>query len=460
MARFSLGGCSQRAEPRGGRRGVGREMEVEYPRGIVHQRPRLLFLCQTLPYPPDGGVQIRTYNVLRLLAEAFEITGLCFYRWKGGVVQREVETSVAALSELADVEAFRIPQEHSRRRWVWDHLRSLLVGRAYTDFVYESPDFESRLRELLASTRFDIVHADSLDLARYFPLVDGTPVVCVHHNVESALLSRRAQAERTWWRRAYLEHQAGRLEDLVRHWGERVALNITVSEEDRQALEHLVPAGRFTVVPNGVDVDYFKPTPGRDEGIVFVGGSTWFPNRDALSYFSESILPILRQEGASAPVTWVGRASEAECRSYARRYGIRLTGYVEDIRPHVRDAACYVVPLRVGGGTRLKILDAWAMGKAVVSTSIGCEGLAARDGENILIRDTARGFAEAVRDVLRDRELREHLGSSGRATVERLYSWVVIAGPMIERYMELVSDHGRAEGASTIRSVVSRQGTS
>jgi glycosyltransferase involved in cell wall biosynthesis len=434
------------------------EIEVN-SRGKMHRRPRLLFLCQTLPYPPDGGVQIRTYNVFRLLAEAFEITALCFYRWKGGAVQRAVADSVAALGKLGAVEAFRIPQEHSRRRWIRDHLRSLLAGRAYTDFVYESADYESRLRGLLASTRFDIVHADSLDLARYFPLVDGTPVVCVHHNVESALMRRRAQAERTWWRRAYLEYQAGRLEDLVRHWGERVALNITVSEEDRHALQRFVPAGRFTVVPNGVDVDYFKPDPGRDEGMVFVGGSTWFPNRDALRYFCESILPLLRQQDSSASVTWVGRSSEAECLSYARRYRIRLTGYVDDIRPHVRDAACYVVPLRVGGGTRLKILDAWAMGKAVVSTSIGCEGLAARDGENILVRDTALGFAEAVRDVLRDRELRERLGVNGRATVERLYSWKVIAGPMIERYMELLPDR-RPDKASIVRSGASQRGIS
>ncbi|HEV2130469.1 MAG TPA: glycosyltransferase family 4 protein, partial [Longimicrobiaceae bacterium] len=118
-----------------------------------------------------------------------------------------------------------------------------------------------------------------------------------------------------------------------------------------------------------------------------------------------------------------------------------LTGYVEDPRPFVRDAACYVVPLRVGGGTRLKILEAWGMGKAVVSTSIGCEGLDAVDGENILIRDTPETFAEAVRAVLHDPELRGRLGAAARATAERRYSWEVIGGPMVRRYLELIPAH-------------------
>lgn len=414
----------------------------------MSERPRLLFLSQTLPYPPDSGVQIRTYNVLRLLSGAFDIVALCFYRWKGGAEQRNVDKSAAALGKLADVEVFPIPQEYSRVRFVWDHLRSLLTRRVYTSFVYESRDFERRLANHVRRSFFDLVHFDSLDLIGYLPLVSGLPAVCVHHNVESMLLRRRAQAERAAWRRAYVSYQASLTEQQERTWCERVDLNVTVSEKDRRILERQAPAGRFVVVPNGVDVDRFEPAAGCDEGLVFVGGNTWFPNRDALDYFCSSILPLLRGAGEVTPVRWVGRASDSEREEYNARYGVELTGYVDDIRPHVRDAACYVVPLRVGGGTRLKILDAWAMGKAVVSTSIGCEGLAAKDGENILVRDTPEGFAEAIRAVLHDEALRSRLAANARKTAESTYSWEVIGGPMIERYRGLMAGD-RNVGASS-----------
>jgi glycosyltransferase involved in cell wall biosynthesis len=412
----------------------------------MHARPRLLFLSQTLPYPPDSGVQVRTYNILRLLARTFDVTALCFYRWKGGAVQRDVEASVAALSSLADVQAFPIPQEHRRERFVWDHLRSVMLRRVYTAFVYESRDFRARLLDVLRSGRFDLVHADSLDLAAYLPLIGRTPVVCVHHNVESLLLRRRASAERTAWRRAYLRYQAKLTQEEERDWCERVDLNVTVSEKDRAALQHLAPNGKFTVVPNGVDDSIYRPAPGREDGIVFVGGNTWFPNQDALDYFCDAILPRIRDAGETASVRWVGWASESEQQSYRARYGVELTGYVEDIAPYVQDAACYVVPLRVGSGTRVKILYAWAMGKAVVSTSIGCEGLAAKDAENILVRDTPEEFADAVRAVLHDGELRRRLGENGRKTVEQLYSWEVIGEPMIHHYLDLVQPKGKAEG--------------
>jgi glycosyltransferase involved in cell wall biosynthesis len=279
---------------------------------------------------------------------------------------------------------------------------------------------------------------DTLDLATYLPLLQSLPVVCVHHNVESALLRRRALAETLPWRRAYLSHQAALMEAEERRWCGRVALNVAVSDPDREHLRLQAPAGRYITVPNGVDTDKFRPAEGKDAGIVFVGGTTWFPNKDALAFFSEEILPLLNDSRTAAPICWVGRATEQEQQLFQERHGIRMTGYVDDIRPYVHDAACYVVPLRVGGGTRLKILDAWAMGKAVVSTSVGCEGLDAEHGRNILIADSPQAFAEAVRAVLQDADLRDRLGKAARATVESTYSWDIIRESMTEEYLSLV----------------------
>lgn len=413
-------------------------------------RPRLLFLCQTLPYPPDGGVNIRTYNVLRLLSRVFDITALYFYRAKDRVSRDAVEGGLRELRKLGEAEAFEIPQEHSRARFIRDHLGSVLQRRSYTIPAYESRPFRERLQSLLRNRSFDLVHMDSLDLVGYLPLLRDFPVVCVHHNVESDLLRRRAASEQSRLIRWYLNLQANWVEKEEKQWCGRLALNVAVSEADRAALEARLPAGtgRFVVVPNGVDTNLFTPRPGAGAGVVFVGGLNWFPNHDALSFFSKDILPILRRR-VDAPVRWVGRASDEQKRTYAAN-GIELTGYVDDVRPYLADAACFVVPIRAGGGTRLKILDAWASGKAVVSTSVGCEGLETRDGENILIRDTPDEFARAVELVLQNDVLRRRLEEGARQTAVARYDWEVIGRSMIRQYEMLLPARTRVRAAESL----------
>src|SRR5213594_3725441 len=169
-------------------------------------RPSLLLLCQTLPYPPDAGPAIRTYHVLRILSRVFDITALCFYRRKGGLAPEDPAANVAMLREVAQVEAFPVPQERSAMRLVWNHVQSVSRRRVYAAFTYHSEAYARRLRALLGSRCFDVVHVDSIVLCRYFPLFAGLPTVCVHHNIESALLKRRAGVEPAW-RSAYFAYQ-------------------------------------------------------------------------------------------------------------------------------------------------------------------------------------------------------------------------------------------------------------
>ncbi len=413
-------------------------------------RLELLFLCQTLPFPPDGGVWIRSYHVLRLLAETFDVTALCFER-TGGYRERyptAVEDGVRALGRFGDVQAFPVPQSRSRLRLVWDHLRSTARRRVYTHYLYESAPFRSRLEQLLGSKRFDLVHCDSLDLAAYLPACGGIPIACVHHNLESDFLRRRARAQRSWIRRRYVDFQAGLTEELERAWASRVGVNVMVSESDRERLRAIAPEAHSVVVPNGVDVHEFRPEPGQERGATYVGGIDWFPNQDALDFFCEDILPELRAVEGAMPVRWVGSASPVQQRYYRERYGVEVTGYVEDVKPFMRDSSCNIVPLRVGGGTRLKILHSWAMGKAVVSTTIGAEGLEAVDGENILIRDDPRAFAEAIVRVERDADLRRRLGQAARRTAETRYSWNVVGAHMRDEYLRLLAREKAGEPAS------------
>ena len=401
-------------------------------------RPRLLFLCQTLPYPPDGGVWIRTYHVIRLLSQAFDITALCFERAAsaGAHADRCTAAQNDALGRFANVEVFSIPQKHSGARFVWDHVRSVALNRVYTTYLYESRAFRDRVNELVRSDTFDLVHVDSLDLAAYLPACRNLPVVCVHHDVESALLRRRGAVERNSLRRLYFRFQARLMDEVERRSCGRVALNVAVSSRDRELLRQIAPASRIAVVPNGVDPDEFNSDGQAGSGLAYVGGTTPFPNRDALEFFCDRILPHVRTLTAEdVRVRWIGRASGEERRQYRDRFGVELTGYVPDVRPFMREAACHIVPLRTGGGTRLKILNSWAMGKPVVSTSLGCEGLETIDGENILIRDDPKDFAAAIRAVLDNAALRRRLSDGGRETVARLYSWDILGRELIDLYL-------------------------
>jgi len=401
---------------------------------IMTTKPELLFLSHRLPIPPHNGAAIRTFNTIRVLSEAYDVTALCFDRTDKILARLSLDARVDALRPYARVQVFPIPQQHSRLRLISDHVRSVVTGQAYTLYSYQSAEYLAAVKRAMAEHRFALVHVDTLDLAGFLPLLDGAPVACTHHNVESQLLARRSLNE-PLFRRKYLQWQAVKLEELERHWLPRVAVNIAVSADDASTLKTLAPGARLEVAPNGVDVDYFTPSCGAEqEGLVFVGGTNWFPNRDALEWFHADILPELRALGEQGPVTWVGRCTDDDRKRFGGPAGVTLTGYVPDIRPYVNRAACFIAPLRVGGGTRLKILDAWASGKAVVSTARGCEGLETVDGKNILIAEDPRSFAHAIRRVIEDPGLRESLGRAARETVERRYSWGSIGRDLCRVY--------------------------
>lgn len=399
---------------------------------------KLLVICQTLPFPPDGGSKIRSFNVFRELSEMFDIHLLAFYRRKKGFHQQDIDAAVEGLKPVAHAEAFPIAQEGSTWRWLKDHASSVLTRRVYTASTFRSSEVLARVRSLLEEQDFDAVHLDSLDLAVYRPEIKDFPVTCTHHDAQSLLLARRAEMQGNPLVRRYMRLQARLMEREERTWCPAMDCNFTVSEEDARNLQARAPAARFEVIPNGVDIDYFTPTADASRGIVFVGGTSWYPNRDALQHYSEKIRPLLDQLGVEDVTSWVGRIREEEVKQYQADSKLQLTGYVPDVRPYLADAACYVVPIRVGGGTRVKILDAWAMGKAVVSTTIGAEGLKAVDGENILIRDDPLEFAEAVQEVLSDRSLRRQLGEGARNTAVEEYSWGRIGEKLRTVYQSIV----------------------
>ncbi|HXO85524.1 MAG TPA: glycosyltransferase, partial [Gemmatimonadales bacterium] len=354
-----------------------------------------------------------------------------------------------------------IPNEQSMARKLWDHARSVMTGRPYTFYEYQSGTFGDRLRKTLRSRPPDLVHMDSLDLHRWLPDLPPVPIACTHHDIEPELLRRRA-AQLGQPLRRYLLFQADRAEQMARAVCPQLALNVMMSAVDAQRLRELVPGAVTTVVPNGTDTEYFQPSGDRsvDGRVAFVGPTYSFPNRDAVEWLLEAIWPSVCSGSRAASLHLIGRNPPADQERYDAEPNVTALGEVADIRPALAEARCCVVPIRVGGGTRLKILDAWAMGKAVVSTSIGCEGLDAVDGENILIRDTPEALADAVLRVLSDAELRARLERNARHTAVTTYSWNAVGQTIRAAYHQLLGRPGSAPPAprSTLPRIVARMG--
>lgn len=399
---------------------------------------RLLFLCHNLPWPLQEGAQVRSYHTLRLLSEAFNVSALCFYKRQTSPTEHQLREATQHLSQFADVQTFAVPQQWSTARRLWDHARSVVSRTSYTRWAYDARSVHEAVRRLTARGSFDLVHLDSLSLVAFARAVPDVPLVVAHHNVESALLARRADYEQPS-RRAYMRHQAGLMKRDEREWCSRASLNVMVSDQDAARLSEIAPSARTFVMPNGVDTSYFAPSRAQaDIDLVFVGNGSWFPNADGMEFFASRVLPLIRETRPEVRVRWIGRTSPETARRY-ESLGIDVPGFVPDLRSEVARARCVVVPLRVGGGTRLKILEAWSLGKAVVSTSIGCEGLRAEPGDNILVADSAQSFAAEVVRLIGDSRLRESLGRRARQTVVQYYDWDTLGVGMKTVYRDLAT---------------------
>ncbi len=291
------------------------------------------------------------------------------------------------------------------------------------------PALGREVERLLASGAVDVCVADFLAAWPNVPRGSRVPTVLFEHNVEHAIWQRLARTERRGIRRALLELEWRKMRRIEARACRDAALTIAVSEADRALLAERAPEAEISSIPTGVDTTYFAPaaTPERPASLVFTGSMDWYPNEDAVLHAIDAILPAVRAEVPEVSLTVVGRSPSPRLCEAAARAGVRVTGTVDDVRPFVAEGAVSIVPLRVGGGTRLKIFEALAMGKAVVSTSVGAEGLPLMPGEHYLAADTPADFARAVVRLMRDAALRRRLGEAGRRLVEARYSWAETA---------------------------------
>jgi len=389
---------------------------------------KILFLSQVLPFPLDAGPKVRSYYVLRHLVQQHQVTLASFVR---------ATDTPEAQAHLRTIVERLVPCPIRRTAW----REAAAIGRSAVsgEPVLITRDHVSEMvalvRQLAAETGFDAVHADQLWMAPYALAASAGAkgghhkpwLVLDQHNAVHLIPRRLAESAgnslmRFGWRRE--ARQMARFEAKTCRAFDRV---VTVTDVDSQALIRLYPSGKapqFTSIPICIDAQAVIPQPRAGvAGILFLAGMHWPPNADGARWFAEAILPAIRASVPLARFLAVGRQPpESLVRPEAAEY-IEAPGYVSQVEPFWARSQVFVVPLRAGGGMRVKILYAWAQGLPIVSTTIGAEGLNYRHGENILIADTPQAFAHAVVSILQNANLARQLAAAGRANVEQHYDW-------------------------------------
>jgi sugar transferase (PEP-CTERM/EpsH1 system associated) len=389
---------------------------------------KLLWLNAGLLLPLDKGGKLRTWHLMRHLARRHEITYLSFEEPGQRDEDRQGMREVCA-------RLITIPRTDPPKRtlaFYADAARHVMAPLPYAVGKYWSAGYAARVRQLLATERFDAIVADFLPPVVNLPHDISVPAVLFTHNVEAEIWRRHAENASNAVGRALMTQQWKRMLRFERQALERFDLVLAVSDADRKTFGRLYAGAArrpIHVVQTGVDTHYFTPIPGRERRahLVFTGSMDWLPNEDGMLYFVREILPRIRQEEPDVTLSIVGRAPTPAVTRLAELSGIDVTGRVDDVRPHVAAGEVYIVPLRIGGGTRLKIFEAMAMSKPVVSTTVGAEGLPVTSGRDIVIADGAAPFADAVVRMIRDAEMRERIATEARRVVVERYDWAAVA---------------------------------
>jgi polysaccharide biosynthesis protein PslH len=372
------------------------------------------------------GAGIRNYQLLRVLSQHHRVGLLSVVDDAAAAAEH-----ASALQQIVtDVELVPLPTRAHKRV---QQLKSALAGRSYLLSEFSPKAAGERLAAIHAREPIDVVLFESV-LPAGLAVPRGVRAVLDEHNIEYEMMRRIAEAETNPIRKAYswLEYRQLRKGELER-WRRVSAVTVT-SERESHLLARMAPSIAHLVIPNGVDLEAFTPSrpesevPGR---LVFTGALGYYPNVQGVQFFSRLCWPAIH--AAEPTATWqvVGSHPPAEVRRLGELQGVQVTGTVPQVQPYLAAASVVVVPLLVGAGTRLKVLEALAMGKAVVTTSIGCEGLGLVSGEHAIVADSPDDFAGAVVSLLQDKQQRVALGTAGRALVEERYGWERCTAPLI-----------------------------
>lgn len=403
----------------------------------------VLFLTIGLPYPMNSGADIRTFNLIRCISEKHSVVLLSLFG--------SGHDNKAALSHLRkyckEIKVLFTEEQVSKKTLLLKSLLSIFTGKPLTIFKYYFPLAKIEIFKAISSKDINFIHCDHLHMAQYVEDVENIPKLLDEHNIEFFLIRRYVKEQKNLIKKALAFFlQCLKLKRYEADVAKKFDHCVVVSGVDKRNLESIAPGVNATVISNGVDTDFYRPQNEtlRPNSLIFTGAMDWFPNEDAILYFYDKIWPRLKSEVNGIRLYVVGRNPSDKVLNLSKKdKNIVVTGYVEDVRPYTARSTVYIVPLRIGGGSRLKILEAMAMGKAIVSTSVGAEGLEVDAGENILIADPPEEFAGRIISLLKDKSLRSRLGEAAREMVINKYSWEIIGARLNDVYIKTVNQSGK-----------------
>jgi sugar transferase (PEP-CTERM/EpsH1 system associated) len=398
---------------------------------------RVLQFAPRVCWPLDTGAKLRNYHLARVLAQRARVSLLAF-------IDHELSSnSLPAFYE----QVITVPRDSAYTPA--KVVRGVLGKTPLPVLNYTTDAMKQKLERLVSENDFDIIQVESIHLMSYLPIIRKARrqpmVVCDWHNIESELMQRYSEREAGLLRRAYASKTARLMSEFERRALREFDAHVTVSERDAEQLRDLNPAARIFVIENGVDTAFYSDlesgvaNESPAKRIVFVGLMDYHANIDGAVNFARHVWPRVRERRPGFIFTIVGKDPASEVRELAQLPGVEVTGTVDDVRPFYRAAIAAVVPLNVGGGSRLKILEAMAAGVPVVSTTLGAEGLEVQHDENILIADTNEQLAEVIISLVENETRRQELSAAGRALVASRYDWSGLGDELFRTYEELLS---------------------
>lgn len=399
---------------------------------VKFKKMNILFLSPRMPLPADTGGKIRTFNILKQIAKANHVTLLCFS------FEASDQDFIPEFNKLG-IQVTLVPIAESS---IFQKITGVLFKPIpFSIGKYHTPLMRRAIAKILKTQKFDAVHVDHLHMAHYTDCFNNIPCMLDEHNVEYKILERCSKVEAGFIKKMLYQQQAAKMKAFESRKIKDFKGVFACSLDDQKILKNISSGNTpLHVIANGVDTEYFTSPDLKDaaqDALVFTGSMDWLPNDDAITYFCNKILPLIWQKKQGVKFYVVGKNPSKLVKDFSQHDPrVIVTGRVEDVRPYIQRSKIFIVPLRIGGGTRLKILEAMAMGKAVVSTSIGAEGIECRDGKNILLGDTPEAFAVKVLLLLNDEQKSKDIGQQARQFVCDHYDWNLIGQKLKSIYEE------------------------
>jgi len=395
---------------------------------------KILFLTHSFPYPPNEGIKLMSYNLLKELSKRHTVTLLSLIESEE---EKKYIPQVEKFCQQIETIVHKVSKSPFRRFW-----NIFFQKKPFCVYQFYSRSFLKKLKRIISEEKFDILHFDFVNTSFYCNFVSGIPTVFFPHDAMSMLFFRNIGKEKNFFRQFYTYAQWKKMVRYEREIIPKFGKTAVVSLIDKEWLCNSLGSNfDISIIPNGVDSEYFKPLQIEEDfpSVIFRGIMNFFPNVEAAIYFAKKILPLIRKEIPNTKYYVIGKNPTREVKQLALDPLNIVTGYVEDIRPYVAKSTVNVCPMRIGSGIKNKILEAMAMTKPTVATSLACEGIPeATDGGNILIADTPEEFAEKVILLLKNEILRKKIGKNGRKFVLEKYTWQGAAEKFEKLYEEAI----------------------